>query len=178
MDIESEDYLGRRALHKAVSNNQLAMAEMLLSGGADVNAQDHQGYIPLTTVCSTDDADEDMVKLLLEHKADAELQTKVGGLDSLTALMCAVRGGMEDIVRLLLEAGANPNAPLPTPLQHRTARLPGIWDWPSVLTLLLGHSAEINVQDIEGTTALNGGGSAGLPESVKLLLERGADAEI
>ena len=30
MDIESEDYLGRRALHKAVSNNQLAMAETLL----------------------------------------------------------------------------------------------------------------------------------------------------
>jgi len=38
MDIESEDYLGRRALHKAVSNNQLAMAEMLLQRGADVNA--------------------------------------------------------------------------------------------------------------------------------------------
>jgi ankyrin repeat protein len=30
MDIESEDYLGRRALHKVVSNNQLAMADMLL----------------------------------------------------------------------------------------------------------------------------------------------------
>jgi ankyrin repeat protein len=43
MDIESEDYLGRRALYKAVSNNQLAMAETLLQRGADVNAQDHQG---------------------------------------------------------------------------------------------------------------------------------------
>jgi ankyrin repeat protein len=111
MDIESEDYLGRRALHKAASNNQLAMADMLLQRGAGVNAQGHQGCIPLTRACSTDDAEEDMVKLLLEHKMDTELQTKVGGLDSLTALMCAVRDGMEDIVRLLFKAGANPNAP-------------------------------------------------------------------
>jgi len=73
MDIESEDYLGRRALHKAVSNNQLAMADMLLQRGVDVNAQGHQGYTPLTTACSTDDAEEDMVKLPLEHKVDTEL---------------------------------------------------------------------------------------------------------
>jgi ankyrin repeat protein len=87
------------------------MADMLLQRGANVNAQDHQGYTPLTTACSTDDAGEDMVKLLLEHKADTEFQTKIGELDNLTALMCAVRGGMEDIARLLLEAGANPNLP-------------------------------------------------------------------
>lgn len=94
-----------------MSNNQLAMADTLLQRGVDVNAQGHQGYTPLTTACSRDDAEEDMVKLLLEHKVDTELQTKVGELDSLTALMCAVRGGMEEIARLLLEAGANPNAP-------------------------------------------------------------------
>jgi ankyrin repeat protein len=73
MDIESEDYPGRRAPHKAVSNNHLAMADMLLQRGADVNAQGNQGYIPLTTAFSTDYAEEDMVKLLLEHKADTEL---------------------------------------------------------------------------------------------------------
>ena len=70
MDIESEGYLGRRALHKAVPNNQLAMADMLLQRGPDVDAQGHQGYIPLTTACSMDDAEDGMVKLLLEHKAD------------------------------------------------------------------------------------------------------------
>jgi ankyrin repeat protein len=76
VDIESEDYFARRSLHEAVSNNELAMAEMLLEKGADVNAQDHEGYTPLTTACVMDDVDEDMVKLLLERKADAELKTR------------------------------------------------------------------------------------------------------
>jgi len=38
--------------------------------------------------------------------------------------------------------------------------------------------ADINVQDIKGTTALMVTVRQGRPESVKLLLERGADVEI
>jgi ankyrin repeat protein len=95
-----------------------------------------------------------MVKLLLEHKADTEPQTEVGELDSLTALMCAVRGGMEDIVRLLLEAGANPNAPSQPSCDTALHVCPEFRDWPSILALLLDHPADINIQDIEGTTAL------------------------
>ncbi|OCL14601.1 ankyrin, partial [Glonium stellatum] len=104
ISIESGDYLGCRALHKAVSNSQLAMAEVLLQKGANVNAQDHKGYTPLSTACEIGDIDEDMVKLLLEHKADTELQTKAGTTDSLTPLVCAIRAESENVVRVLLNA--------------------------------------------------------------------------
>ena len=90
-------------------------------------------------------AEEDTVKLPLEHKADTGLQTKVGELDSLTALMCAVRGGMEDIVHLPLEVGANPNPPSQPRCDTALHVCPEFGDWPSILALLLDHSADINV---------------------------------
>ena len=61
---------------------------------------------------------------------------------------------IEDIVRLLLEAGANPNAPFQPRCDTALHVCPEFGDWPSILALLLDHPADMNVQDVEGTTAL------------------------
>ena len=84
---------------------------------------------------------------------------------------------MEGIVRLLLEAGANPNAPSKHRCDTALHVCPEFGDWPNILALLLDHLTDINVQDIEGTTALMVAVRQDCPKSAKLLLERGADVE-
>ena len=135
--------------------------------------QNYQGYTPLPTACLTNDAKEEMEKLLLEHKVDTELQTKVGELDSLRALM-RVRGRMEGIVRLLLEAGANPNAP-----SQPTARLPGIRGLAKYSCPSAGPSRR---HKRPGHHRVNGDGtclhqtaSAGSAQYIRMLVQSGAD---
>lgn len=68
--------------------------------------------------------------------------------------------------------------PPPNPLRHRTARLPGIRGLAKHSCLSTGLSRRHKRPGYQGHHCVNGDGSAGLPESVKLLLERGADIEI
>lgn len=78
------------------------------------------------------------------------------------------------IVRLLLQAGADPNAPDDnglTPL-HEGARNSN----PTVVSHLLDASAKLNVRDNEGYTALHWtAAQSGNGRVVKVLLDRGAD---
>ena len=63
-------------------------------------------------------------------------------------------------------------SPLPTPLRHRTARLPGIRGLAKHSCPSAGLSRRHERPGHQGHHRVNGGGSAGLPGSVKLLLGR------
>lgn len=84
--------------------------------------------------------------------------------------------GNEEILRLLLEAGADPNSPDPTSTVLGAYSLAGK---ASAVALLLDHGAEIDAQDsLYGNTALHNAAQNGNLEVVELLVEWGADASI
>lgn len=84
--------------------------------------------------------------------------------------------GNEEILRVLLEAGADPNIPDPTSTVLGSYALAGKV---SAVTLLLEHGAEIDAQDpLYGKTALHNAASNGHLEIVELLVEQGADPTI
>jgi len=108
---------------------------------------------------------------LLTAGADPNLRNSATGV---TPLSLALGGTDPEIVRLLLEAGADPNALLPdgdTPLMlaARGAN-------PQFVQLLVDHGAEVDVRHPElGYSALMLAANAGDAASVSFLIAKGAD---
>jgi ankyrin repeat protein len=114
------------------------------------------------------------VDLLLDHKASIDAQSKSGSW----ALYAAARVGAVDVVRTLLERGANVNMKS-VENRGRTA-LHAVAEQPTtdVVQLLLDKCADINAQSTDGVSPLldmiKGGTKAATPVAL-LLIQRGAD---
>nr|WP_064591185.1 ankyrin repeat domain-containing protein [Orientia tsutsugamushi] len=99
----SDDIHHNTALHYAIRAGNLEVASILLTHGANPNAQDIYGHTPLHSACSRD---VQFIKLLLKHGADPNVQNC--NLDTsfhIAAHHCKV----EIIKLLLLKNGANLN---------------------------------------------------------------------
>jgi len=118
--------------------------------------------------------DVDGVRRALDRGADVNSFP----IEDLTALMSAASKGHTEIVQILLNAGANPNAR--TGDDDNTTPL--IWSanhgYVEVARLLLDAGASVTDEDSEGDTALIKAckGRAGA-EIVELLLDRGSEVE-
>ncbi|XP_014679106.1 PREDICTED: putative ankyrin repeat protein RF_0381 [Priapulus caudatus] len=160
---------------------------MLLSHGADANVVDSQGQTSLHYAASSGWLD--IMCLLLEAGADANVANTKSGA---TPLMKAVTEGKEatvrmnslymaacsgqlDIVRLLLEAGANANAADSYGVTSlHIAACPGRLD---IMRLLLEAGADPNVAETKsGDTPLMWAVTEGEEAVVRMLLSHGADA--
>jgi hypothetical protein len=97
----AEDFRDK-VLHSAVRKRFLTAAEVLLTVGADVNAEDKEGRTPLSR--AAENGHEAEVKLLLEK--GAELESKDGYYGQ-TPLSWAAGYGHEVVVMLLLEKGTD-----------------------------------------------------------------------
>jgi len=95
---------GTTALHWAAERDDLVVADLLITGGADVNAVNRYGVMPLSPACVNGSAP--MVELLLKAGADANAMLPGGE----TALMTASRTGAVDAIKVLLAHNAEVNA--------------------------------------------------------------------
>ena len=86
----------------AAMSGDFAVARLLHEKGATPNPPDDLGYSPLMHAVLTEASSLDVVKLLLEHGADAKVKAK----DGLTALAFAKRKGWTEVIALLTAAGA------------------------------------------------------------------------
>ncbi|OOG85258.1 hypothetical protein B0E41_09025 [Hydrogenophaga sp. A37] len=101
--VESRNVQGESPLMIAAIKGQLESAKRLIERGAEVNKT---GWTPLHYAASRTEPDSvEMVRLMLHHHAyiDAESPNKS------TPLMLASHYGHADVVRLLLEEGADPS---------------------------------------------------------------------
>jgi outer membrane protein assembly factor BamB len=92
-------------LWEASRKGDVKAVESLIAQGADVNARTHYGANTLWFAASKGHAD--VVKILLAHKADPNnIDIVWGG----TPMSWSVGAGKVDMVQMLLEAGADPDA--------------------------------------------------------------------
>lgn len=89
-----------------------------------------------------------------------------------TALHCAIETGNIDIVRLLLNSGADPN--LQDDLNFSPLHKACIRNNTEIVKLLLDYGVNVNIQNIWYNTPLHYAARFGLPNIVKLLLNHGA----
>ena len=101
---------------------------------------------------------------ILTMLLDAKINLNVMNGDYYTPLNIAVENGQEDIVKQLLDAGANPNLGYIPPL-HKASTV-------AIMKILLEHGADIHMQR-SGNTVLASAVSANNIEVSRYLLERG-----
>ena len=100
-NIEAKEVDGVRPLHSAcLSGNAKRIVKLLLDAGADANAVDDSGRLPLWFATRLNKIE--VVKVLLPKTSNVNIQTYNGP----TPLSIAARYGFDDIVKLLIEAGA------------------------------------------------------------------------
>ena len=168
--VNLADDNGVTPLHRASVNARLPMVERLLAAGADPNVSDITGLTPLIMASRTGNVD--IVKALLAHGAmvnAAITATKEN------ALVWAIAEGRRNIVRTLIEAGANVHAATEkgyTPMMF-AARNGDI----ESARLLLSAGGGVNETAPDGTHPLAFAAIAAKDDFALFLLEQGADPD-
>jgi ankyrin repeat protein len=133
---------GWTPLHLAGFFNQPALAEALLTYGADVHARSRNQMANAPIHAAAAGRSRDSLRILLEHGADANAR-QAGGF---TPLHSAAQGGDAEMVRLLIASGAD--------VQARADNNQNALD----LAMTGGHQAAVDVLD---EYAENAGSAAG-----------------
>ncbi len=100
-DINERDADGRTPFHVAAYQGKTEVMKALAAKGADVNALEGQAYDAVTIAAVADDAETLKAALELGNKA-SNITSPYDG----TALIAAAHLGHDEVVRLLIEAGA------------------------------------------------------------------------
>lgn len=173
--VNLSDDSGDTPLHAAARSCKALVTELLLLHGADVNRTDHDLVPPLDcasrAVSTHPGAAEDTVQTLLAHGADVQ------GIASAESMGHAINGYSVRLARLLLDAGASPDAKNQDghPVIVSAAMVAGAG---LVLEVLLDHGADVNATCEYGDTALMVAAQCGFLDTVKTLVARGADLTI
>ncbi|XP_058917199.1 ankyrin repeat and KH domain-containing protein 1 isoform X1 [Kogia breviceps] len=164
--------LGISPLMLAAMNGHVPAVKLLLDMGSDINAQiETNRNTALTLACFQGRAE--VVSLLLDRKANVEHRAKTG----LTPLMEAASGGYAEVGRVLLDKGADVNAP-PVPSSRDTAlTIAADKGHYKFCELLINRGAHIDVRNKKGNTPLWLASNGGHFDVVQLLVQAGADVD-
>jgi ankyrin repeat protein len=166
--VDAYNQYGQTALFSAIAVNNLALAELLLKKGADINQKGNGKKEEKDQTALMAATSEEAVKLLLEHGADPNARDNKGE----TVLMNTSSRRETAIINLLLQNGADPTI---KDNNGRTVlfRWAYYLDGP-IIDYLISRGCLINEPDNRGATPLIY--AAGYyHETVLILLEKGAD---
>lgn len=142
-----------KTLDESQYSSWMKTVKLLLDKGVPIEARDEDGSTPLMVAAAY--GETDMFKLLLSRGADIHAKSKFGSALMGAACQCAVAtmNGTYNIIKILLEKGADPNErgrDGVTPLIAAS----GMQGDPAVLKVLLDAGADPTLKDKHGKTAL------------------------
>ncbi len=140
-DVNAPQADGATALHWAVRENDLEMADMLLRAGAHVSAANEEGATPMFLAAQNGNAA--MIERLIQGGADPNAPLSSAGD---TALMMASRTGNAAAVKALLDHGAS-NINAKETWGGTTALMWAVSEHhPDVVQLLVQRGADVNAK--------------------------------
>lgn len=200
-DVNAQIEDGLTPLMAAASLGNLAIVKILVEAGANVNQIDVYGTSPLMfaankgfsdvfnylapltnaeikgigLLTSIFDGELEIVKALIATGIDVDAYREKGVWHEKgrTALIIAIReGGYLEIVKILLQAGAEPNL-----IDEDSGTNPLIsavrGQYIDIICLLLQEGADINAKDTNGDTALSLAKKSGNSQIVQIILDTG-----
>lgn len=170
--LETKNKEGRTALMEAVYNSDNKTAVLLITAGADVNAQDNIKNSPFLYAGA--EGNLEIVKLALNHGANFKIFNRYGG----TALIPAAEKGHLEVVKLLVNTVGFPKDHVNnlgwTALLEAILLSDGGAVHIDIVAALIGGGSNINIADRNGMTSLKLAKKQGYAEMVKLLEKAGA----
>jgi ankyrin repeat protein len=160
----AEDADGMTPVRHALYTNQRAALEALLAADPPLGPLD---------LAATGRADE-LRERLAEHPKQANARAR----DGFTALHLACFFGGSEAVRVLLEAGADPNPPQDNPMRVAPLHSAAAARDSEAVRLLLEAGAEPNARQNGGYTALHAAAQHGDTEMADTLKRHGADPSL
>jgi ankyrin repeat protein/N-acetylneuraminic acid mutarotase len=180
-DVAFTGRAGVTALFRTAQNGNVAVAEALVSHGADVNARmtgkDSQGWTALHQAVAY--RQKEMVEFLLKNQADpnARIDTEYGeGGPGYTPLLIATARVFPELVDALLANKADPNLgngtryPILNALNNEDPAARKL-----MVKSLLDHGVQLEVRDTYGNTPLLLAASRNDPEALALLIDAHAN---
>ncbi|WP_297246066.1 ankyrin repeat domain-containing protein [uncultured Brachyspira sp.] len=175
-NLDIDEYSKSTPLIQAIKYKQTDIINYLLENNADINLKEElTGFTPLMASFH----DITITELLIEKGADIEARN----VDGINALVYAVSLNDEEMVKFLLEKGADANTVCeiknehtdisPTPLMNAAYK-----GNTNIINMLLENGADINYTTDYGMTALMYAASFNQFEAAKVLLENNADTSI
>jgi ankyrin repeat protein len=168
VDVNEAEPDGTAALHWAVHNESVEIADLLIRAGAAVQTANRFGATPVWLAAASGNAA--MLDVLLRAGADANAANPHGE----TPLLAAARSGKVDAVRVLLDRGAQVNTN--ESWRGQTALM-----WAAaeghvpVVELLVARGAHLHARSNGGFTPLLFAAREGRIGSVEALLRAGAN---
>jgi ankyrin repeat protein len=154
---------GSTPLHEAAAKGHSDVVELLIAHGANPSATDKSGATALDRALEYRQAKT--VAVFLDHGFQR-------GNDSASKqLKNAVLRGQEDMVRILLDRGVDPNSEC---VLHDAA----LKGFARIADLLVSHGANVNARNSAGATPLHDAALAGQAAVIAILLDRGADINV
>jgi ankyrin repeat protein len=160
-------------LHSAIESGSENVVRSLLAMGADVEERDGEGKTPLAhAVLGNREA---IVKLLLEKGADFQVLTQLRSTINVKGrLHSAIESGNENVVRWLLELGADLEERMSFGNFNMTPLLFAAYKGKlAIVKLLLEKGADVNARDREGWTVLHFAADEGDAGMLQFLLDNG-----
>ena len=174
--VDVQGQFTRTPLHTASMYGRVDITRWILDHGADANARKGDHWTPLHLAAHN--MHPEVVQVLLEYGAESGINSQ-NDKDRTPLYEALFYPGTSlevkvvfDVVRRLLEHGANPNIrdrSQSTPLHRASSK-----GWVEVARLLLGYGANVDERDEEGRTPFHVASSKGHHETTNLLLEHGA----
>ena len=202
-DVNITTLDGNTCLHLAVLGHcTIEILQKIAHHGVDVNAINSNSQTALLLACNA--ATEGYIKLLLDNGADPNISEGATGYRSLhaavlgncsrkslqeiankayvdaqslngqTALFLACLHRQQDLVKILLEAAANPNVASDTGETSLHAAVLGSCS-KKIIRALSKHGADVNAIDNNNTTALMRACAKDNLDAINVLLNAGAD---
>lgn len=189
-DVNAADEEGGTALFRAVGRGDTEIMRALLDAGADPDAQDDEGTTPIVCAAYSGYMHRlDAMKILTDSVADLDVRDEDGD----TLLINAVRSHKNDVVKFLIENGADVNAEgefdtaLTIAVDSAVERYGRKADPLSpvkpeetleCIKMLIEAGADVNAPGMYGARALDTAVYAMCLPVIKLLLEAGADISL
>ncbi len=202
LDVRAIDKSGQTPLHAAAAGRSGGAIDLLIANGAALEAIDRSEYGQTALNIAAESGNSEAMKALINRGAKVNddtffsvinrFESEKNKLEIIELLLkhqaqipsgllySAVSRGGIDLVKILIDRGADINAPDPydntTLLMRIVQPNTGIspQSKPALVKLFLSKGADVNVRNKNGATALSIAYKSSTPEIIKLLKQYGA----